>query len=182
MSCRNESNDKATTRVSGLFYIVKKKNASVSYWDDFATIQRIHDSSNQHLQDIIDTWPHLRFLMPTPGEQFPNVVCETTFEYFGSGGTWWSFALLHSDENLWCAADVSEWGVAREDLDFGKVSTVQFGVGSFITSKAVIENANISDLVVIMPGPQHSSGANHLYESETPLLCVNGMPVMSSMT
>ena len=55
-------------------------------------------------------------------------------------------------------------------------------MGGFITSRAVIENAKISDFVVMMPGPQHSSGANHLYESETPLLCVNGIPVMSSMT
>ena len=120
IECRVEM--KAMTKlqgVSGLFYIVNKRNAYSRTGTASQTIQCIQDSSNQHLQVIIDTWPHLWFLMPTPGEQFPNVVCETALEYFRSGGTWWSFALLHSDENLWCAADVCEWCVAREDLDFG---------------------------------------------------------------
>ena len=49
------------------------------------------------------------------------------------------------------------------------------------TSSTVIENENTSDAGLKTPGEEHSSGANHLYESETPRLWVNGTPVKSSM-
>lgn len=44
-----------------------------------------------------------------------------------------------------------------------------------------MENEKISDARLIIPGAQHNSGANHLYESLTPLVWVKGIPVTSSI-